>query len=278
VSKYLQYIGLLSILLFVSSCGLLSDRTSSATITLSTSPLGSNLYGVAFTSQNNGWAVGGNFYGIGSQGKSTASLESGIISHYDGTNWQKNGVREPLYAIAMNSADNGWAVGWHGFIVHYNGTGWAEITSPTTATLRSIVFVNANEGWAIGDSGTILHEVQGQWAIVNSPVSTNLRSLSMNNIDEGWAVGDSGTILHYNNKQWQSAFSPTTIDLLTIATVSPTEFWTSGGIETSTELVGNLFHYDNGNWDTAINTGNPSHAIAFTSAQNGWALGASSIH
>jgi hypothetical protein len=107
----------------------------------------------------------------------------------------------------MVSADDGWAVGWHGTIIHWNGTDWSTVTSPTTVNLYSVFMVSASDGWAVGSAGTIIRWDGASWTNVTSPTTLGLFSVFMVSASDGWAVGVFGTIIRWTGTVWVPEFS-----------------------------------------------------------------------
>jgi hypothetical protein len=155
---------------------------------VATTPL--PLFSIAFSGDQNGWAVG---YG-------------GTMVHYDGKNWtpvaSPANLQKRLYDIVLPSATSGWAVGEAGTILRYDGQHWAQVTSPTKESLNSIAMVSPTEGWAVGANSTMLHLRDGVWQSVKLPVAGTLNDISMLSKDEGWAVGAPGLVLHYRAGNW----------------------------------------------------------------------------
>lgn len=162
-----------------------------------------------------------------------------LIEHWNGTSWSI--VTSPnvgpydnrLYAVAVVSSNDVWAVGFHDsegvfgsftLTEHWNGTSWSAVTSPNVGTgdnqFSGVTAVGSNNVWAVGnyDSGSgsrtlIEHWNGSEWSIVGSSnIGTGdnyLRGVAVGGgSDDVWAVGA------YNNG--------TEIDTLI-------EFWAGSG-------------------------------------------------
>jgi len=134
----------------------------------STDLTNSRIFGMVIVSPGEGWAVGSL---AGGTGPHPAHPEKALVEQYSHGKWHldtsftgpPNSFGSSLYAIAMVSASEGWAIGSDGLIVHdFNGT-WTQVSSPTSQTLESIAMVSPTEGWAVGDQGTILHYSNSAW-------------------------------------------------------------------------------------------------------------------
>jgi photosystem II stability/assembly factor-like uncharacterized protein len=128
----------------------------------------------------------------------------------------------------MIDSVSGWAVGDNGAILQYAGGSWAEVSSPTSNTLRTIFMLGASDGWAAGDSGTILRYQGGLWNTYPSPTTSQLNSLYLMDDSHGWAVGASGTILHYDGSTWLSVAGPVSTNLNSVTELNSQEAWAVG--------------------------------------------------
>lgn len=126
------------------------------------------LHSVYFTSQNKGWAVGGN------RGVSLGPFSTILHTTDGGNNWeiQNSLSNRVLTGVSFIDSLNGWAVG--GFtsfgwvpdtsvLLHTTngGENWEFVNSGTPHALSSVYFYDQNNGWIVGDSGTILHTNNG---------------------------------------------------------------------------------------------------------------------
>jgi photosystem II stability/assembly factor-like uncharacterized protein len=240
------------------------------------------LYGVALTSAQEGWAVGGTFVSTLLPNGSVQHVqpESGTILHYHNGSWVADAtLQAPLLSISMPVANDGWAVGYAGQLAHYNGQSWQSLHAPINAVLHGVSMLSSQDGWAVGFGGVILHWQGQRWLPVASPTREDLLSVSMVSGQEGWAVGAYGTILHYSGGVWQMSSSPTGNTLNSVFTLSAQEAWTVGE-------QGTILHYRDGTWETVqwTSTPNPNYpspgfnakslrAIVMTSEHAGWIVG-----
>lgn len=214
------------------------------------------------------------------------------------TQFDVSEINHKIFAFALVSPDEGWAVGERGAILHYQGGRWQPWKgSPTGNHLFSLSFLNAEEGWAVGAWGTVLRYTRGEWKAVEAPpeVQENiLRSVLFLSPDEGWIVGEEGTILHYSGEKWEkipppvleqlaeekkeeryeqlglmevTGFEKTAGFFNAIALPTPHEGWIVGNL-------GQILHYNGTDWK---NFPSPTERnlldVCFTSPQEGWAVG-----
>ncbi len=243
--------------------------------------VGSALYGLAFSTTQQGWAVGGTFTTTPDKYDKTLAQvvgASGTIMQYTNGNWRVvASARKPLLGVAMVSASDVWVVGYAGELLHYDGQQWANASSPTSASLRGVAMLAANNGWAVGFGGTILHYDGSQWSRVASPTTSDLQSLAMPSTDEGWAVGANGTILHYHAGAWSLFSDPLNNTLTSVSMLSPNEGWAVGN-------RGTILHYRDGAWGhVGSPTADPGYnaldfyAVAMTSGRSGWLSGSNNL-
>jgi photosystem II stability/assembly factor-like uncharacterized protein len=182
-----------------------------------------------------------------------------------------------MRALAMVSADEGWAAGFNGALFHYHNGAWTSASSPiapaagqfTSLEIECIAMVSANEGWAVGGGvdadGFLLHYDGAQWARAPSPLNNHLSGVAMLSADEGWAVGWSGALLRYHAGNWTPVQSPTTKDLIAVAIVSADEAWAVGD--------GVILRERGGVWTQATTVGPLFESVALTAPGEGWAVG-----
>ena len=175
--------------------------------TMMTTNSEADLLALAFTGENEGWAVG--TYGTllhtddlgetwetrslgsvsslndivvstGGTGLIVGDLEDSVFLSTDqGVTWDvvNTGVTTALNAIGHTPLEDAklWVVGDDGIILSSNNSGssWEAQASNTEEHLNDIFFVNDTLGWIVGDSSTILHTVDGgdSWSKQNAPVS-----------------------------------------------------------------------------------------------------------
>ncbi len=192
---------------------------------------GSELFGIAVTSDGSAWAVGS--FVRGPDGNSMI-----LILRWDGTAWRR--VRAPgvpadggLYAVSATSPRDVWAVGFRGqvsdgstLILHWNGTAWKRVPSPDPVRhgddeLYGVAAVSATSAWAVGYGATgtssaavILHWNGTAWLPVAGPPEVTLNAVAMASASDGWAVGATDAYpyqtvtLHWNGTSWQMVASP----------------------------------------------------------------------
>jgi len=134
-----------------------------------------------------------------------------------------------LRSVFMVDSSNGWAVGDNGVILQDSGGSWSLVSSPVSATLRSVFMLpGGSDGWIAGDGGTILRYQSGLWTIFPSMSSANLRCVSMLDSTHGWIVGSGGTILHFNGNVWSPVSGFSSSNLNSVAQTSSENAWAVG--------------------------------------------------
>ncbi len=268
------------------------------------------LYGVHFTSADEGWAVGSETYDI--------VRRRGVLLHFADDAWTP--IDPPvvsldweLFGVHFTSPDVGWAVGrdntnTKGVLLRYLAGLWTSVDPPNISGswyLNSVYFTSATEGWAVGvndtatdfKNGVLLHYLNGSWSVgaVSGAVSSSwtLNGVHFTSSDEGWAVGDHeklpgrGVLLHYLNGLWTSVIAPnagTDWNLISVFFTSSSAGWAVGNDlqyhQEGTALRGDtglLFRYTNGTW-TPVRRSHSSlgwnlFATHFVSSAEGWAVG-----
>lgn len=283
------------------------DLANATSIAL-THPLvsaGTVLYSVTELSDSDVWMVGGRFtpqvdvrkatgqFGIFDVKPVTTTLPAkpvqGIILHYvDGeqVRVQVSGVlHAPLLSVSLDSARDGWAVGYAGTFVHYNGKTWSTVAGPAhfKQTLRSVVMLSPSDGWAVGDGGAMLHYDGMHWTQVQVQTTNSaqephddLYSIAMISPQEGWAVGDNGRILHYSQGSWRSYSSPTAALLTSVALLPGGDGWAVG-------MQSTILHLRDGVWGTVypanysqsakVDAATAFYGVAMTSLRTGSIIG-----
>ena len=234
---------------------------------IQSTPVTNSLYGISFSSSNNGWACG----------------DTGTILHTanGGTNWttQVSGVADSLAAIDFIDNNNGWISTFNGKILHTTNGGatWTQQNSTTLTQLLSINFININNGWACGTGGVILHTANGgsTWAAQSSITAYNLYSIIFIDNNNGWTIGNDGSfnniIAHTNNGgvTWTAQTGFTTVNMYSIHFVDNNNGWAAGN-------NGKIIHTANGGitWTQQNSTiTNNLRSVYFVDANNGWACG-----
>jgi hypothetical protein len=198
---------------------------------------------------------------------------------------------DELYSLFMVSADDGWAVGYHGRIIRWNGTTWNNVISHSVHSaepaLSSVFMVSADDGWAVGEHGKIIRWNGTSWNSVTSPTNHWLHSVFMVNADDGWAVGSGpgpGVIIHWDGSSWNNVTSPTTSWFYSVFMVSADDGWAVGGdgiffgddgwALPGPERVGRIIHWDGSSWNNVTSpTKSGLSSVFMVSADDGWAVG-----
>lgn len=240
---------------------------------------------IAFTSTNNGWAVG----------VSPLELDyPGFIGFTTdgGTTWNKAeiDVDAQLARIYFLDENHGWAIGEKGKIVATtNGRDWEIQTSKVDNPLKGIYFVNKEVGFAVGANDTILSTKTGgrTWRVVQGGIigaigddeATMYNAIQFLNESTGWVAG-----VHVVPQVSQNSVIQKTVD--------GGQTWVNQ--ETGTEDVledifflddqygwavgenGLVLHTSNGGekWTTQTSgTEETLRSIRFTDQYMGWAVG-----
>lgn len=182
--------------------------------------MGTYLNGVASTTANRAWAIGG-----------PLAMITGGLAEWNGTawSWTKDPVRgsfRPLYGIAAGPGGIAFVVGTdndrtpQAVSARWSGKAWRQVTvrAPVFSGLNAIAFAPGGSAWAAGSyfSGGSSHSLVMRWKgtawrPVTSPGAREILSgLAFSAWNYGWAVGDttstSGSsrtaILHWNGKAW----------------------------------------------------------------------------
>ena len=240
------------------------------------SPTSADLYGVALTAADDGWAVGQDV----AQGR-------GVILHLGHGQWtQMAGVTAPsLRAVAMVSPTEGWAAGGGGTLLHLVGGTWTGVSSPTTADLMALTMRDANDGWATGfgidntptgavyDS-PILRYSGGKWSTVGIARLAQLYGIAA--VPQvTWLVGQSapggGTILFGSNGLFTPAGGDVDHPIMDVALTSPNDGWAVG-------FEGVIYHESFNRWEPVTSpTTADLFGLALASSNEGWAVGSDGV-
>ncbi|OFY82815.1 MAG: hypothetical protein A3F72_01650 [Bacteroidetes bacterium RIFCSPLOWO2_12_FULL_35_15] len=170
---------------------------------VSSLPATTNIYGMAFSSDNNGFVVGDDGSGQGviyitQDGGQTWSLASSL------------GVGNLQDVQFIGST--GYAIAENGYLVKTinSGTTWvilpvSETASPVnTQKLNDLYFFSATNGFIIGNNGTIFYTSDGgvTWTVPIISTSSSIGSINLNNIqflnydnNKGFIAGNNATVL-----------------------------------------------------------------------------------
>ncbi|MFQ5594421.1 MAG: YCF48-related protein [Anaerolineae bacterium] len=171
------------------------------------------LFGVAFASADQGWAVG----------------EAGTILRWDGHKWtvEESQTNVDLYDIAIADGDF-WAVGKSGFLVHWNQDRFFVESRPY-GDLTGVAFVASDAGWAVGAGGTVLNYDGITWTQVDTPLGTDLHGLSIGDDGLPWVTGEGGLIGRVLEEGWRYVTQPyVDVDLTAIDLLQETAGWAVG--------------------------------------------------
>ncbi len=150
-------------------------------------PSMTNVRGIDFLTQSQGWACGGSYIARTNNGGSSWN------SLYFAGGYE-------FYDIAMYSTSFGLAVDTGGRIFRWNGSSWGQVLDVSPG-LRSVCIYDEDHAWAVGDTGAVYATSNGgdDWAPQSSGVSTTLNGVAV--IRDGgnnhvYAVGQNGVGLH----------------------------------------------------------------------------------
>jgi photosystem II stability/assembly factor-like uncharacterized protein len=224
---------------------------------------GIDLWSVAFTGPNRGWAVG----------------ENGTMLHTEdgGHSWheQMTGTANELAAITFLDEHVGWTAGGRGTILRTmdGGRTWQKQSSGSDFWLGCLAFSSPQSGWVAGGGGVVLHTLDGgaTWQKQNSPTKEVLRSITFVTSQSGWAVGYDGTILHTEDggNSWQIQTSGTDAWLYGVTFISPRSGWIVGnkGTILHTDDAGHSWRMQNSGVDVEL------HGVLLISPLSGWIVG-----
>lgn len=183
-----------------------------------------------------------------------------------------------LKTVTHDARGNLWVGGsvWllQGFLLRINSSGTKVITPPNISSVERLLFTTKNVGWMIADLKVLFQSLDGgrSWREVLRSES-NLTDITFPNERTGWVVGWHGVIYHTDNagRSWHRQTNGIEIDLQQVYFVDATHGWAIGWNLLGTTDAGKT-------WKSI---GDPSlsfRSIAFTDAQNGWAVVADDQH
>ena len=205
-----------------------------------------NIFGMAFTSADDIWAVGDILEDDG-------QILTGLFEHWNGTEWTYTTGGPGVTILSNASADatnDAWAVGYNAgdideystLAMHWNGSTWGSVSTPNVGGgsnyLNGVLALSPNNVWAVGYSTpepppqstatlTLIEHYDGtSWSVVSSPnvgpansyQSNRLFGLTANSANDIWAFGSyfaadgSGhqmtLLLQWNGNKWSIAPCP----------------------------------------------------------------------
>jgi hypothetical protein len=183
------------------------------------------LYGVAYVSATDAWAVGFD--------SNTTNIYMTLTLRWNGTQWSQVPSPTPflsvagLRGVAVVSSNEVWAVGVQAdisltlrtYVIKWNGSTWSAVSTPSTGgcVLTSVAIASPGNLWAAGACQTtnyqtlILHYNGSTWSAVTTPSPGSgdnaLGGLAVVSPNEAYAVGgySDGTITHTLALYWDGA-------------------------------------------------------------------------
>jgi hypothetical protein len=207
-----------------------------------------------------------------------ALTENALIWRWNGQGWSNvpNPTGEPLFAIAVVSANAIWAAGT-ARMVYWDGRSWSLVSDYRRPGINAIAMLSPGEGWAVGTeyypSGNAWRWNGLTWTKVYTS-SSALRGVDVLSGIDGWAVGDNGLIVHWDGTNWAPVSSPVTTTLTGVSMVAPDDVWVVGhGWDYGNDGV--ILHWDGNIWTQAACclTGARLDDVDMLSATDGWIVG-----
>jgi hypothetical protein len=230
---------------------------------------------------------------------------SGVLQHFDGTNWNLTTITGVINGVAVASSNDVWAVGTspagsgttNPLIEHWDGTAWSVVPSVTktmlgahTAGLSAVAAIAFDNAWAVGyaadASGTftqLLEHWDGvRWSVVPGPVAGGLLyGITAGAPDNIWAVGralpGSGNqplIEHWDGMSWSVVPGASAQGWLQgVAMVSSSDIW-AVGLDDSVGATSLIEHWDGATWQVVPLATRPFRGV--TALPNGNVYGAAS--
>ena len=149
------------------------------------------LYGIAFSDENNGWLIGADGY--------VANTSNA------GNTWKSNDLKilQGLYDICFVSKEIGYIIGDRGLILKTTneGASWDKQNSGVLQKLNDVFFIDSRIGWICGTNGKVLRTKDGgtTWQITSTNTINSIESLSFSDSLHGLAVGEFGLVLKTSN-------------------------------------------------------------------------------
>lgn len=147
-------------------------------------------WGLCFSDQNNGWAIG----------------DSGRILHTSdgGDSWkaQESGTITSLKCVQFANAQKGWVGGKNDSIGITTNGGlswtWQHPAGESRRTFLAMSFINEYQGWVMDNYSGILHTEDGgmTWTSQNSGTRWAITAVQFLDAKEGWATATNRVVLH----------------------------------------------------------------------------------
>lgn len=188
------------------------------------------------------------------------------------------GSFEALRGVSFAIDAIGIVVGDDGKIAITSDTAqtWSDpTTNPSVAALNDVIMLSVTDAVAVGNNGTVLRTTNAgvDWTAIDvGGLTDNLFSVEFSGASAGWISGENGTLLMTSDggASWTPQTSGTHLDLWDASFVSATDGWAAGDFTIVNTANGGS------DWTTikSKTTALPTlHAIAFTDANHGWAVG-----
>ncbi len=253
---------------------------------------------MAFVSDTEAWAVGGN----------------GYIARWDGYTWTRvaSPTDQDLNDVVFLSPGNGWAVGEGGLILHWDGNRWLVVRDYQPPLMGSgnyliwtaIAFSSPDDGWVVGDESSegggvayVMHWNSVVWEeppmpppyddYTSPPFLLDVVAFTPQDV---WAVGESysgGLTLHWDGSHWYAVPNPFSslrsgrYWLYSISALSPDDIWVAGiwlgGA--GWDNKGLVIHWDGVEWtDMQLPETGWVNSILMVSQDDGWVGGDELFH
>lgn len=248
---------------------------------------------MAFVSDTEAWAVGGN----------------GYIAHWDGYTWTR--VESPtdkdLNDVSFLSPDNGWAVGEDGLILHWDGNMWSVVREEQPLSQfvgaprwNAVAFAGSDYGWVVGSTSTeggstasaMYWDGIGWKEPPTPPIFCDhcfLWDVTAFGSQDVWIVGgnEGGLVLHWDGTNWYQVPNPfSQLDfgrcwLYSISAISNNDIWISGTFlgGAGVDDKGVVIHWNGTEWmDMQLAETGWTYSILMLSENNGWVGGDALFH